>query len=87
MLFSWLGVKLRLADLPRAVLWRHIYGVAILGGVGFTMSIFVASLAFPEGVMHQMSKIGILAASSASGLAGWGILRLTLGKGTGQHPA
>lgn len=73
-LFSWAAVKIRLASLPNGVTWRHIYGVGWLGGIGFTMSLFIASLAFGPGPAVDASKIGIYAASVVSGLGGLIIL-------------
>ena len=71
MLFSFLTVKLRIASLPENVNWMHMLGAAIFGGVGFTMAIFVANLAFPEAIMVSEAKLGILAASGVAGVAGF----------------
>ena len=68
--FAWLAVRTRLATLPTAVNWRQILGVGMLGGIGFTMSLFIASLAFASNTEIETSKIGILAASIVSGVAG-----------------
>jgi NhaA family Na+:H+ antiporter len=74
-LFSWLAVRAGLAELPAGVKWRAIHAVSWLGGIGFTMSLFVANLAFPQGAHVDESKVGIFAASIAAGLAGWMFLR------------
>ncbi len=71
MLFSLITVKLGIASLPQNVNWRHMLGAAILGGVGFTMAIFVANLAFPEAIMVSEAKLGILAASLVAGVVGF----------------
>lgn len=74
-LFSWLAVRSGLAELPQGVTWRLVHGVAWLGGIGFTMSLFVAGLAFPGGPeLLTAAKIGVLAASVAAGLGGWLLL-------------
>ena len=73
-LFSWLAVKTKMADLPANVSWRQIYGVSCLAGIGFTMSLFIATLGFGESMNLTYSKIGILAASLISGIAGWLLL-------------
>jgi NhaA family Na+:H+ antiporter len=75
--FSWLSVKLGIAALPQGVTWRHIYGASWLAGIGFTMSLFVANLAFGEAEFGTMSKIGILSASIIAGCVGFLILRRT----------
>jgi len=75
-LFAWGVVRLRLADLPEDVGWRHIYGAGLLAGIGFTMSLFIGSLAFGEGELLDAAKMGILAASLLAGAAGWLVLRL-----------
>jgi len=73
---AWLAIKLKIASLPQGSSMNQIFGVAFLGGIGFTMSIFVADLAFvdnPELIFQ--AKVGILAASLFSGLFGYGWLR------------
>jgi NhaA family Na+:H+ antiporter len=70
------AVRLGFASLPIAVGWRHIYGAAWLGGIGFTMSLFIATLAYGDGSRElALAKIGILAASIIAGLGGFLILR------------
>jgi len=73
-LFSWVAVKRRIASLPSSVTWRDIYGVAWLGGIGFTMSLFIAGLAFGDGPLMSESKLGIYAASLVAGIGGLLIL-------------
>ena len=73
--FAWLAVRARLAELPAGVNWRAIHGVSWLGGIGFTMSLFIAGLAFPDGGLMDEAKVGIFAASIAAGVAGWIMLR------------
>jgi len=73
---AWLAIKLKLATLPQGSTMNQIFGVAFLGGIGFTMSIFVADLAFmgsPELIFQ--AKVGILAASLFAGLFGYSWLR------------
>lgn len=74
-LFAWLAVKVGLADLPRNVTWGQIYGVAILGGIGFTMSLFIAGLAFSDPAMLEKAKVGILGASTLCGIIGYLLVR------------
>ena len=74
-LFAWLAVRAGLADLPEDIGWRHVYGAGWLAGIGFTMSLFVGSLAFGEGQLLDAAKLGILAASLAAGVGGWLVLR------------
>ncbi len=71
MLFSFLTVKLKVASLPENVNWVHMLGAAILGGVGFTMAIFVANLAYDDEALISAAKLGILAASLVAGVAGF----------------
>ena len=70
-LFTWLAVRAGLASLPAGVSWRHVYGAAWLGGIGFTMSLFIAALAFPDPALLEAAKLGILAASLVAGIVGW----------------
>jgi len=77
MLFSWLAVKFRLAALPGDISWRDIYAAGWLGGIGFTMSLFIASLAFDGTPFLTVSKVGILTASLLSGIGGWAMFKST----------
>jgi len=71
---SYIAVKLGWSDLPSGMTWTRLYGLAWLAGIGFTMSLFIASLAFGESEFLAMSKAGILVASLISGIAGAAIL-------------
>lgn len=75
-LMSWLAVRANLAALPDGVGWRHIFGVGMLGGVGFTMALFIAELAL-EGKPEKLvvAKTGIMAASLVAGLVGYLLLK------------
>ena len=75
--FSWVAIKLGLAKLPDNSTWLQLYGVSILTGIGFTMSLFVNSLAFTDGNLYQQAdKLAVLIASFSAGIAGYLILRL-----------
>lgn len=68
---SWLAVRAGLAELPAGLGWRHVLGLGALAGIGFTMSLFVAGLAYEEGgALHLQAKVGILAASVTSSALG-----------------
>jgi Na+:H+ antiporter, NhaA family len=69
-LFSWLATRTRLAAMLDGIGWRQIVGVGMLGGIGFTMSLFIANLAFGDGHALETAKVGILVASVVSGIAG-----------------
>ena len=71
---AWLAIRSRLAAHPEGATWRQLYGVAVLCGIGFTMSLFIGLLAFPP-EFYAATKIGVLVGSAASGIAGWLILR------------
>lgn len=77
-LFSYLGVKLKLANLPSDLKWSNIVGVGFLGGVGFTMSIFIALLAYTEIKMTNSAKISILIGSFISAVVGYFFLSRVL---------
>ncbi len=79
-LFSCLAVKMGLSRLPENVTWTSFYGVAVLCGIGFTMSLFISALAFEPGSLGQSvdERIGILAGSFLSAIAGYVILDRTL---------
>jgi NhaA family Na+:H+ antiporter len=73
-LASWLSVRAKLSSLPARAGWKHIIGLGLLGGIGFTMSIFIALLSFNNVEYRDISKISILLASTISGVAGFGFL-------------
>ena len=70
-LFSWISVKLGFAKLPNRANWKHIFGLGLLAGIGFTMSIFIALLSFSNPEYKVEAKFAILVASILSGLAGY----------------
>ncbi len=78
--FCWLFVKLKLAKLPSKMNWLSLYGTSALCGIGFTMSLFIGSLAFAETNMNLLfdERLGIIVGSLMSGLVGYGILRVSL---------
>jgi NhaA family Na+:H+ antiporter len=79
MLFSWLGVKLGLARLPTNVDWRQVFGVAILCGIGFTMSLFIGGLAFAGLEVKPFDeRLGIILGSLLAGMLGYFYLKKVL---------
>jgi NhaA family Na+:H+ antiporter len=78
MLFSWLAVRSGLATLGDLT-WRAIFAASLTAAIGFTMSLFITELAFPDGAALGEAKIAILAASLVAGVAGYVLLRLTEG--------
>ena len=78
-LASWLAVRSRFAVLPDGVSWRMLRGVSWLGGIGFTMSLFVGALAFADEALLDSAKIGVLLASCVAAFMGWLMLR--------EHPS
>ena len=74
-LFTFGAVKLNIGKLPRGTTWRQVWGLALLAGIGFTVSLFIASLAFDDPTLTDRAKIGIFAGSLIAGLAGYWILR------------
>lgn len=71
------AVYLGVTHLPKGIGWRHLLGAGFLGGIGFTTSIFLASLAFKVGVLFDYSKIGILSASISAAILGWFLLLIS----------
>ncbi len=82
----WLAIQCKLAELPKGMSWKTLYGTAALGGIGFTMSLFVGSLAFEEtGVDITFDeRLGIILGSVASGLVGYMVLRMCLPSSVAQ---
>lgn len=71
---AWLAIRMRLANLPVAASWTQLYGVALLCGIGFTMSLFIGLLAFPDVHLQDEVKVGVLVGSLASALCGAALL-------------
>jgi NhaA family Na+:H+ antiporter len=73
---SWISVKIRAADLPAQTTWAHVLGLGLLGGIGFTMSIFIALLSFQQQAYQNEAKFAILIASVLAGVSGFLLLSL-----------
>ena len=74
-LASHLAVRSGAGELPEGVTWRHIHGVAWLGGIGFTMSLFIGGLAFTNVAVLDTAKLAVLCASTMAGVVGYSLLR------------
>jgi len=72
--FSWLAIRLGITQLPKGITWVHLWGVGFLAGIGFTMALFIAQLAF-RGSMLDLAKVGILIGSAISCVIGFTLLR------------
>lgn len=79
LLTCWICVKSKIANLPEGATWKHIFGVGLLGGIGFTMSIFVAMLSFKDPLHIEEAKLAVLLASLLCGFLGYTYLSI-LGK-------
>ena len=80
---TWLVVRSGVAKVPAGASWRHVYGASLLCGIGFTMSLFIGGLAFPGRPDEvDAAKLGTLAGSLLSAIAGWMVLRFA-GRGEG----
>jgi NhaA family Na+:H+ antiporter len=81
-LFSWIAIRLGIAGLPEGASWVQLIGVGMLCGIGFTMSLFIASLAFEHGATEYLlaDRLGILAGSLLAGTLGYATLRLSIRK-------
>lgn len=77
-LFSYFAVKMGIAVLPKNINWKHIFGIALLGGVGFTMSLFISSLAYDDIILLNQARIGILIGSLIAASSGYLFLRINL---------
>lgn len=81
-LFSFIGVTMGICSLPKSLKWSHILGAGMLGGIGFTMSIFITILAFQDSETIIFSKIAILIASALAGIFGFVYLKYILTRKT-----
>ena len=72
-----LALRVGLVALPEGLTWRHVAGLACLGGMGFTMSLFIAALAFESSQLLEAAKLSTLLASLIAGLIGFLLLRRT----------
>jgi NhaA family Na+:H+ antiporter len=86
-LFSLASVTLGFCTLPQEINWKQIFGIGLLAGIGFTMSIFITLLAYAEPMQVTDSKIAILVASFAAGILGFSWLRWTLKKEPSESSA
>ncbi len=84
---TWLIVRFGFAALPEGVTWAHILGAAMLGGIGFTVSLFITGLAFDDPSMANEARAGVLAASAVAGLGGYLWLRVFTRPGPIEEPA
>lgn len=80
--FTWLAVKLKVSYLSTGMTWKNIFGLSMLGGIGFTVALFLAGLSYPLGSnMLNQAKLGVLLGSLTSGIVGYFLLRFMLKKG------
>ncbi len=77
---TWLMHRLRIAELPADMGWDHLYGVGLLAGIGFTMSLFITNLAYTDDSLIMQAKVGIFTASILAGVAGYFYLRHVLNR-------
>jgi len=76
--FCWLATRLGVAALPRGVTWPQVGVVGVVAGIGFTMSIFIAALAFPTGTNLETAKVGILVGSGMAAVLAYALGRMVL---------
>ena len=76
MALAWLAVRSGIAALPRDIGWKQVYGAALLAGIGFTMSLFVTTLAFADPAVRAEAKLAIILGSLLSAVAGIGWLHV-----------
>jgi NhaA family Na+:H+ antiporter len=80
-LFTWLAIKCKLSSLVNGMTWSNLAGISMLGGIGFTVSLFISNLSFGNDVvMLSQAKLGVLLGTMAAGIGGCIILHFTLPK-------
>ena len=77
MAFTYVGVLAKICKLPKGVSWTQYYGLALLCGIGFTMSLFIGGLAFDSEELQTLVRLGVITASLVSGVLGYSTLRFT----------
>ena len=77
MAFTYIGVLAKICKLPEGVSWTQYYGLALLCGIGFTMSLFIGGLAFDSEELQTLVRLGVITASLVSGILGYSTLRMT----------
>ena len=77
-IFSYITVKLGISALPQNINWKHIFGAGMLGGIGFTMSLFISNLAYTNIILINQAKLGILLGSLIAALLGFFYLKMIL---------
>lgn len=85
--FAWISVKLKIALLPKEIPWNHLYGMAMLCGIGFTMSIFIGNLSYSKMTIEYMAgnKLGVLIGSTFSAISGYLFLFYTTRRRRKSH--
>ncbi|MDO9136376.1 MAG: Na+/H+ antiporter NhaA [Lutibacter sp.] len=78
MLLSYIAIKFKFADLPKGVKYKELLGVSILGGLGFTMSLFITNLAYADEAFIAAAKMGVILGSLVAGFLGYMVLRIQL---------
>ncbi len=84
---TWAAVKLGIAKLPKGVGWREVYGIACLTGIGFTMSLFIGTLAFDTSDQLNQVRLGVLIGSVISGVIGYLVLRQSFSTASSDAPS
>ena len=74
---TYISVILRVCTLPKDITWSQYYGLGLVAGIGFTMSLFIGGLAFEDDHIQTLVRLGVISGSLLSGLLGFGVLRLT----------
>jgi len=83
---TWIGVRVGLGRLPDGATWPMVVGLAALAGVGFTVSLFIAELAYPGGPLQDAARLGILTGSLLAAVAGWAALRRACRRSNAKVP-
>ena len=80
--FTFLAIKLKLVSMPKGMTWRNLAGVSLLGGIGFTVSLFIANLSFADHHVDLLNqaKIGVLLGTITAGVVGYIVLNIVLPK-------